>query len=647
MVLDGPSSTSLEPSKDTETWDSPDLESRYASAFPLKINREHLQRPNPLLLYAGFAGPWNWERTVMYRISTQLEMVRGLLRRDPTQTELDAMVEHTSREANTRRIGLPLGLTAGSAHAYYTLRKQLKIPATTSLVEGVQTAWRQAPAADRRQAVFQCGLRFGMWVVFTLGNFAALASYRFTVALSTDPRLVEFREAIRKYAEARMQRLEGYREKTRQRREERDTARHATASAEEQPSSSSSSEVTYGQAQTVYDNSHRQWQTQIPSDISSSSSSSQDFFDDASPTAPEFQKSQALSSSLSNENAWERVRRENASRPRSSASAWRQQTSPAAQSSQSLSEGNIQYSDIQIFRYTEQTPQRNATHMTPSAASLGQYPIMPPVYKVDTSSNMSATKVFAIVAGVGPGTVIFYIQGSSIARKFAQSYPVVVLARNPENYNGVVNEINTSGGQAIGISTDISDAKSVSSAFQKITTELFPDTPLAAAIFNPGGGFVKKPFLELTEEEFSSAYNVQTKGAFLFSQAVLPLLLKGVGNEFPPSLIFTGRRDNREITGATASIRGSATFAPFAASKFGLRALSQSLAREFGPQGVHVAHIIVDGVIDIPRTKHWKNEVEDAKLSPEAIADSYWFLHTQPRTTFAFELDLRPYVEKW
>lgn len=119
---------------------------------------------------------------------------------------------------------------------------------------------------------------------------------------------------------------------------------------------------------------------------------------------------------------------------------------------------------------------------------------------------------------------------------------MVVLARNPDNYNEVVNTINSSGGKAIGISTDVSDSASVRNAFQKISTELFPDTPVAAAIFNPGGGFVRKPFLELTEEDFSKCFDVGAKGAFYFSQAALPLLLKGVEAkiEHPPTLIFTG-----------------------------------------------------------------------------------------------------------
>ena len=103
------------------------------------------------------------------------------------------------------------------------------------------------------------------------------------------------------------------------------------------------------------------------------------------------------------------------------------------------------------------------------------------------------------------------------------------------------------------------------------------------------------------------------------------------------------------MTGATASLRGSAKFGDFAAGKFAVRALSQSLAREFGPQGVHVAHSIVDGVIDIPRTKTYNvnGGGPDSKIDPDAIADSYWYLHTQPRNHFTLELDTRPFVEKF
>ena len=112
-----------------------------------------------------------------------------------------------------------------------------------------------------------------------------------------------------------------------------------------------------------------------------------------------------------------------------------------------------------------------------------------------------AAKSFAIVAGVGPGT------GASVARKFALSYPVVLLARSPENYESLVKEINKSGGKAIGISTDVASAKSVKDAFGKIEEE-FGGQGCAAAVFNASGRFVRKSVLELTEEEFTAGFEV-------------------------------------------------------------------------------------------------------------------------------------------
>lgn len=131
----------------------------------------------------------------------------------------------------------------------------------------------------------------------------------------------------------------------------------------------------------------------------------------------------------------------------------------------------------------------------------------------------------------------------------------------------------------------------------------------------------------------------------MFSRAVLPLLLSTLkaspAAEFPPTLIFTG---------ATASVKANALMSSFNTGKYALRALSSSLAKEFGPQGVHVSHAIIDGVIDIPRTKDWLKDHPagaEAKISAEGIADSYWYLHSQPRSTFTWELDIRPFVEKW
>ncbi|CAI6247776.1 unnamed protein product [Periconia digitata] len=246
-----------------------------------------------------------------------------------------------------------------------------------------------------------------------------------------------------------------------------------------------------------------------------------------------------------------------------------------------------------------------------------------------------SSKLVTIVAGVGAGT------GASVARKFAKTYPVVLLARNPENFESLAKEINSSGGKALGISTDISDSSSVKKAIETIKKEFGDDVGASAAIFNASGGFLRKSFLELPEDVFTTSMNVSATGGFLFSQATLPLLLKGVEqkSEHPPSLIFTG---------ATASVKSNARMASFAPGKWALRALSQSLAREFGPQGIHVSHAIIDGVIDIPRTRELLKDLgPEAKLSADGIANDYWWLHTQPRTNFTWEIDLRPAVEKW
>jgi NAD(P)-dependent dehydrogenase (short-subunit alcohol dehydrogenase family) len=112
-----------------------------------------------------------------------------------------------------------------------------------------------------------------------------------------------------------------------------------------------------------------------------------------------------------------------------------------------------------------------------------------------------ASKAFAVVAGVGPGT------GASVARRFAQAYPVALLARNPDNYESLVQEINKSGGKAIGISTDVSSEESVKSAFKKIQEE-FQSANCAAAIFNASGRFSRKPLLEMSVEDFSTSWEV-------------------------------------------------------------------------------------------------------------------------------------------
>ncbi|QDS76713.1 hypothetical protein FKW77_000940 [Venturia effusa] len=246
-----------------------------------------------------------------------------------------------------------------------------------------------------------------------------------------------------------------------------------------------------------------------------------------------------------------------------------------------------------------------------------------------------ASNLYAIIAGVGPGT------GAALALKFAKKYPVVLLARRPESYLTLVEDIKKDGGEAVGISTDVASEESVKKAFEKIEGVFGKEGACAAAIFNASGRLSRKPFLEQTIDEFSNPYDVNCRGGFLFSQAILPHLLRASQSTppLPPSLIFTG---------ATASLKASATFSSFAVGKFATRALAQSLAREFGPKGVHVAHVIIDGVIDLESSKEYlKDSGPDAKIDPQAIADTYWYLHTQPRSAFTFEMEVRPFIEKW
>jgi NAD(P)-dependent dehydrogenase (short-subunit alcohol dehydrogenase family) len=130
-------------------------------------------------------------------------------------------------------------------------------------------------------------------------------------------------------------------------------------------------------------------------------------------------------------------------------------------------------------------------------------------------------------------------------------------------------------------------------------------------------------------------YGVQNSGAFYAAQQILPAMVEA-------------GRGTILLTGATASLRGSARFSALAVGKFGLRALGQSMAREFGPQGIHVAHVVIDGQINTPRVRERSPEREEhTMLSPEVIAETYWQLHIQDRTAWTLELDLRPAVESF
>jgi len=236
----------------------------------------------------------------------------------------------------------------------------------------------------------------------------------------------------------------------------------------------------------------------------------------------------------------------------------------------------------------------------------------------------------AWIAGVGPQAGL----GAALGRRFAAAGLTVALTgRNTGRLQQVAAQICAGGGRAVALPGDVTRAAEL----RDIATQVQRLGRLDAAIYNAGNAVRATP-LELTPEDFEATWRVAAFGGFLFAQVALPLLLEHGG-----SLLFTG---------ATASLRGRGPFTAFAAAKAALRSLAQSCAREYGPQGVHVAHVIIDGGIDGERLRsHSPQRVaqaaEDGLLKPEAIAETYWQLHAQSRSAWTHELDLRPFSESF
>ncbi len=232
----------------------------------------------------------------------------------------------------------------------------------------------------------------------------------------------------------------------------------------------------------------------------------------------------------------------------------------------------------------------------------------------------------AAVLGVGPGL------GAAVARRFArEGFAVGLMARGEESLAAAREEVESSGGTAVAVTADATGATSVASAFNRVREEL--GTP-EVFVYN-AGAFQMGGILELSPEQFDDCFRANCSGAFYGAQQVLPAMVeRGRGTII--------------LTGATAALRGSARFAALATGKFGLRALAQSMAREFGPQGIHIAHVIIDGQINTPRLREDQPDREEiTTLSPESIAETYWQLHAQHPTAWTLELDLRPALESF
>ena len=232
----------------------------------------------------------------------------------------------------------------------------------------------------------------------------------------------------------------------------------------------------------------------------------------------------------------------------------------------------------------------------------------------------------AAILGVGPGL------GAAAARRFArEGFAVALMARREEGVANVREEIQGAGGTALPVSADATDPASVAAAFDEVRNNLGDPEVF---VYN-AGAFQMGGILEISPEKFDECFKANCAGAFYAAQQVLPAMVEA-------------GRGTVLLTGATAALRGGARFSALAVGKFGLRALAQSMAREFGPQGIHVAHVVVDGQIDTPRVREMSPGREDhTMLSPDAIAETYWQLHSQGRTAWTLELDLRPAVERF
>ncbi len=231
-----------------------------------------------------------------------------------------------------------------------------------------------------------------------------------------------------------------------------------------------------------------------------------------------------------------------------------------------------------------------------------------------------------VILGVGPGL------SAAVAERFAAAgHALALLSRSARHHRALAATIRTRGATAQGYDCDAADPASIAAAFARIRNTLGHPTGLiyTAGSYMPGG------ILELDGQRFETAWRVNCLGAFLAAREVLPAMLQRECGR----LLFTG---------ATASRRGSAGFAGLAVGKFGLRALAQSLAHEFGPRGIHVAHCVIDGQIDSPALhERQPGRAAATCLNPHAVAEAYWQVYRQPPSAWTLELDLRPHLERF
>jgi|DEB0MinimDraft_10_1074344.scaffolds.fasta_scaffold57578_2 NAD(P)-dependent dehydrogenase (short-subunit alcohol dehydrogenase family) len=227
---------------------------------------------------------------------------------------------------------------------------------------------------------------------------------------------------------------------------------------------------------------------------------------------------------------------------------------------------------------------------------------------------MSDAKQIAVIVGAGPGL------GFATAKRFAAAgMTSVLVSRGAERLNDLASQIDG----AVAYPCDATDETAVETMFDDIESK---HGPVEVLVYNPGGGFGRTPVVEQTAERFRAVWEFTAFGGFLNARAAATrMLTRGQG-----TILFTG---------ATASLRGGKGFAAFASGKFALRALAQSMARELGPEGIHVTHINIDGMIG--------DSDDGSKLAPDDIAETYYGLYKQAKSNWTQELDIRPWTENF
>jgi NAD(P)-dependent dehydrogenase (short-subunit alcohol dehydrogenase family) len=236
----------------------------------------------------------------------------------------------------------------------------------------------------------------------------------------------------------------------------------------------------------------------------------------------------------------------------------------------------------------------------------------------------------ALVIGAGDAT------GGAIARRFARErYVACVTRRHADKLAPLVGRIESEGGKARAFGSDARKEEEMAALVATIERDV---GPIEVAVFNIGAN-VRFPIRETTSRVYFKVWEMGCFAGFLMGREVAKVMVpRGRG-----TILYTG---------ATASVRGSAGFSAFSGAKHALRALAQSMARELGPEGIHVAHVVIDGAIDTEFIRsnfpqRYALKERDGILDPDAIAEAYWQLHCQQRSAWTHELDLRPWLEAW